>query len=81
MEDQFTIHFMTELEEEVLALSWADKRALFEALRADLENEPIPGAILQVLEERRQQRRSGENPVDSVERTFERLLTKHGGEV
>ena len=71
---------MTELEEEVLALSWEDKRALFEALRADLESEPIPEPILQVLEARRKLRHSGENPVDSVESTFERLLTKHGGE-
>jgi len=72
---------MTELAEEVLALSWEDKRALFEALRADLEGEPIPEIILQGLEERRRQRHSGENPVDSVDNAFRRLLGNYGGEV
>jgi len=70
---------MAELEEEVLALSWEDKRALFEALRADLECEPIPDPILQILQERRKLRHSSENPVDSLENAFERLLAKHGG--
>jgi hypothetical protein len=49
-------------------------------LRADLESEPIPEPIRQVLEARRQQRHTGANPVDSLENTFERLLAKHRGE-
>jgi len=65
------------IKEQVLALSSEEKRDIYLALQTDLADEPIPQPLMHVLEERRQEYRSGNMTADSAQAVFERLLRKY----
>ena len=65
------------IKEQVLALPSEEKRDIYLALQTDLADEPIPQPLMQVLEERRQEYRSGTMTADPAQAVFERLLRKY----
>tara|TARA_R110002096_G_scaffold91625_26_gene207408 strand:- start:654 stop:866 length:213 start_codon:yes stop_codon:yes gene_type:complete len=70
---------MTALKKEVLALPEQEKQEIFDALRQDLDNDPISDQILQVLEERSRQYKSGAMDAAPADEVFDRLLKKYPG--
>ena len=70
---------MTALKEEVLALPEQEKQEIFDALRQDLDNDPISDQILQVLEVRSRQYKSGAMDAAPADEVFDRLLKKYPG--
>lgn len=71
---------MSDLKEQVLSLPTTEKREILEALQRDMENEPIPGPIAHILEERRREYHAGETKASPADEVFDRLLKKHPGE-
>ena len=67
------------IKEQVLALPSDEKRDIYLALQTDLADEPIPQPLMQVLEERRQEYRSGDMSADPAQVVFKRLLRKYPG--
>ena len=65
------------LKQQVLALPNAQKQDIYLALQDDLNNQPIPEPLLQVLEERRREYKSGNTTADSAKSVFVRLLAKY----
>ncbi|MEM7013246.1 MAG: addiction module protein [Verrucomicrobiota bacterium] len=68
---------MTDLKDQVLALPQSEKEEIFDALRQDLNHEPISQEILQVLEHRCRLYKSGEMDAAPAKEVFERLLKKY----
>ena len=68
---------MTTLKEKVLALPREEKLEIFEAIQADLDDEPIPEPILRVLLERKAAYEAGEVKAEPFEEVMERLKAKH----
>jgi hypothetical protein len=64
---------VTDLKEKVLSLPEDEKRDIFNALRANLDEAPL----LRILNERRRLFQSGEMSADSAEVVFDRLLARY----
>lgn len=67
------------IDEQVLALPSDETRDIYLALQTDSADEPIPQPLMQVLEERNQEYRSGNMTADPAQAVFERLLRKYLG--
>ena len=67
---------MPDLKEQVLSLPDAEKREIYHALQLALTDDPIPEPLIRVLDERRNQYRSGEMSAAPAEEVFGRLLEK-----